>query len=219
MFEVCFTRRCLPRVSSAYLSPPASRGQKLKPRPSQHQQHSPLKIVCPYNGGCNPIVFNPMSGDNNKKPKSYTRNVFYMSPEQQPKLTRDGTLPWKAVICIHPGMDEAVEGAHHGPHRVPHRHLTKKKKNASWAARSTSTTKPRERKEVGYWAPQQQDKKRDASRATAGAHDNRLTMLRAVRMAVEAWWVYWSHDTGLPLAASSAVSNHSQIFDLSVTAC
>lgn len=35
-------------------------------------------------------------------------------------------------------------------------------------------------------------------------------------MAVEAWWVYWSHDTGLPLATSSAVSNHSQALDLSI---
>lgn len=41
-----------------------------------------------------------------------------------------------------------------------------------------------------------------------------LTMLRAVRIAVEAWWVYWSHDTGLPLATSRAVSNHSHAFDL-----
>lgn len=39
-------------------------------------------------------------------------------------------------------------------------------------------------------------------------------MFRAVRIAVEAWWVYWSHETGLPFATKIAVSTHSQALDL-----
>lgn len=38
-------------------------------------------------------------------------------------IDKGGPLPWEAVVRIHPGVDEAVKGAHHGPHRVPHRHL------------------------------------------------------------------------------------------------
>lgn len=39
-------------------------------------------------------------------------------------------------------------------------------------------------------------------------------MFKAVRIAVEAWWVYWSHETGLPFATKIAVSTHSQALDL-----
>lgn len=44
-------------------------------------------------------------------------------------IEKEDMLPWQAVVCVHPGMDKAVEGTHHGPHRVPHRHLNQQTKS------------------------------------------------------------------------------------------
>ncbi len=164
---------------------------------------------------------------------------------------REPLLPWQAVICVHPGVDEAVEGTHDRPHRVPCRHLGQQQTTcqisrvvaisacdwewvlgASAALQAPSTQQvvtvvdqgnlpicvdPEQPNCLGTrsasldvfttFAPKNSkaSEKQHPTKRTHRAHDAAgdawhgwprkkgtrlsLTMLRAVRMAVEAWWV------------------------------